>query len=59
MTTEAHFKNTNPITDGLRPPTPFNQMEEMLSKEIARSKVTDDRRSNEMRRVYAESEEIK
>ena len=36
MATEAHFQNTNPITDGLRAPTPFNRMEEALTREIAK-----------------------
>ena len=59
MATEAHFLNTNPITDGLKAPTPFNKMEEALTREIAKQKVRDERVINEARRVHAQSDEIK
>jgi hypothetical protein len=59
MATEAHFKNTNPITDGLTAVTPFSKMEEALAREIARAKIVDERKVLEAKRIFNQSEELK
>ncbi len=59
MATEAHFKNTNPITDALIATTPFSKMEEALAREISRAKIVDERKILEAKRIFNQSEELK